>query len=520
MSYPNHVVCIATEQMATNLVPLTILNAQKIIVIRSRKAQEKQWAGFLQNVFTHVEVHFISCSEEAESIPGLFASEIEPKIQSHFGKDTPISFIWSGGTKPMSTGLYLIFQKRKSENTQHVAVYPDLPRKELQIIQHTNALTPLPLRANITMNHLLACAGYHVKPKNASFCLFNQNTIHPMKPAYAALTNMFMQYQSFRELCFRKADNDIFLTEGSLWKRIVNVVHSQYWDQTTTLYTDLALLIKQSLPNLSSDVHQAVLNIVKNAYREELIRVPVNLDKRADFTNEIWKNAQESCYQNICNRVEKLISYSRMVGNQRLQNIVQGRQLQPFLLHIKDTNNKLFSLSLEPDVVQYLQEFQNNVPPEIPIESIYNIAILPKTFHRPEHFPTHFEAIVSTLLVSWLEQYQKMGGADISEIWLNFEGRNDDIEFEWDITILLASGKLIVIDCKTFVKDQKESRAQNFNVKEVGGSFALRFEVFALFNEDIHTYWFPKKLHKKQVPGNGFIDNQQTFNHFLETLVK
>ena len=110
----------------------------------------------------------------------------------------------------------------------------------------------------------------------------------------------------------------------------------------------------------------------------------------------------------------------------------------------------------------------------------------------------------------------------ISEIWLNYEGVKEDIAFEWDIAILLRTGKLIVLDCKTFVKDKKESRAQRFNVHAVGGSFAERYEVFPAFQEDEQAPWLITKIKdlRADTPKDAILlDNQGTFEHFLNNIV-
>lgn len=106
-----------------------------------------------------------------------------------------------------------------------------------------------------------------------------------------------------------------------------------------------------------------------------------------------------------------------------------------------------------------------------------------------------FERILESRLRRWLHSR----GAPVRELLFNVilqrPGAGQQTA-ELDVVLVTHSGRLLVIDAKTFKEDSATRNAQTRAVEQLGGSFAMRFIVIPAFQADLPYAgdWYPAPL--------------------------
>jgi hypothetical protein len=198
-------VCIATQQEVTNLIPALELEVREVLSFVTERASRERWAEHLGAALRTRAVRKIPIPEPYEYSPGELAHLILEMLQTYRQREEPVCFAWAGGQKPQGVGVWQAFSmlSDREPGGGHKAAYMEQNRGELLIWDSPHqSPTPELLKRSPSIHELLLCYGQQPRPDTEKA---TSTTLWPNPVLPTWLNNTYDLYQNnqiFRRLCF------------------------------------------------------------------------------------------------------------------------------------------------------------------------------------------------------------------------------------------------------------------------------------------------------------------------------
>jgi hypothetical protein len=418
-------VCIATQQEVTNLIPALELDARHVLSFATRHALASHWPAHLRDALRTIPLTAIPIDEALESSPVALAAQLLAAIKDHRLGEEPLCFAWAGGQKPVSLAFWLAFaQLHAHEPTGgHCAAYMETHTgRLLRWSAPDQPPVSTPLSRSLSIDELLACYGQETTENKKMRLLWPPEPLPEWLPA---CYDLYQRSQPMRRLCFERAEAagraDVF-DQGLDPEQLRAWIEAQFADRVSAGALE-KLLDERWRPSL----HPALLRVDK----------PLVLD---------------------------LVRRSR--------NAIKDALLTP--AHV-------LRVAIPDDGPLRAYLSQVNARAITASEPLRGLMLAPDI----QKFSELFEFLIQHRVARWLESRSPY----VHDVRANIEYRAPGAagaSGELDVAILARSGRLIALDAKTFLVDLgKTQRAQETSVRMAGGSFAQRFIVLPMHEDDI-----------------------------------
>ncbi len=418
-------VCVATLQEVTNLIPALELGAREVLSFATAYAQTKGWPAQLAAALRTIPLTTIPLDARLERSPASLAAHILSHIAARRRDEEPVCFAWAGGQKPVSLAVWLAFADlyAREPAAGHMAAYMETNTGELLrwYAPELEAVSE-PLSCSLSIDELLTCYGQEPTAHDKMRLLWPPTPLPEWLPA---CYDLYQRSQPLRRLCFERAEAagraDVF-DQGLDPEQLRAWIEAQFADRVSAgaLETLLDERWRQSL-------HPALLRVDK----------PLVLD--------------------LVRRSRNAIKDALLTPAHVLRVAIPDDG--PLRAYLSQVNARAITAS-EP-----LRGFM--LAPDI------------------QKFSELFELLIQHRVARWLESRSPY----VHDVRANIEYRAPGAtgaSGELDVAILARSGRLIALDAKTFLVDLgKTQRAQETSVRMAGGSFAQRLIVLPMHEDDI-----------------------------------
>jgi hypothetical protein len=197
-------VCIATNQEVTNLIPALEYQAREVVTFATRYAAAQRWPQRLADALRTRPVRVVELTDEHEYAPNRLAALILHHIRHHRADAEPVCFAWAGGQKPQSVGMWLAFEAlcQREPRSGHIAAYMEQTQgKLLEWPRPQDNARQRDITHPIGIDELLACYGQVVSPgEGAGTPLWP----HPTSLSWIKSTyNIYQNNKYYLALCFQ-----------------------------------------------------------------------------------------------------------------------------------------------------------------------------------------------------------------------------------------------------------------------------------------------------------------------------
>jgi CspA family cold shock protein len=469
---PEVLICISTRQQMANLLPIEEFNPKRVVALTTEYARRAGWNEWLDH----------ACEPKVETLMLEADGDLEPAeicacAVERLGRiEGPVVLAWAGGQKPMSTGLWLAFEDMYESGRAATAAYVDQNRGELLVWTSPRDMKRSDLTTRVSIPQAFTAAGVKISEKQEYFQIWPPEENLP--EGIIRATKLFQAEQDYRRLCFELAqaigedENEFGLStaeETKVLKRAYGA-NVNYEDITEKLVE----LLFRGEDNL------------QNQWLKELSNVRSGSDACARQGEEALRRVGENRRNWLAGKVAALRTY---IG-------YEFWKTSPPQVELPDNRT----------VMDLLEDSKDGELALDPVHGRMRLAPPKGYFSATDHFPTLFEYFVIQRVRMWAHNHAD----DLTHVLANAEceqsGRGQ-VMAEFDVVVLNRSGRMTVLDAKTYTQGNQRRRAQRMSAQQVGGAFTRRYEVYPMFDEDIgspdrrqpkHKWgtksWYPREL--------------------------